>query len=703
MSSKPPRFQRTTQLDTRPIPTGAGAPESQLANVLEDFADRAQNTLDRQAGESAFLEGQLSETGDFTGNDNTIRGRAFNAGVMASQQAAQQTDLRDSIAGFELENEADPDAFQAQVDGLLEGMLEESDARLHPFIKQRAADYSGRAKVRIIERQQAELLKQATEDLQRGVDGMFEDATTAAFEGDVPMIEARRQEIEGLLQTAVDGELLDPEQANEIFDDFERKVTAQEVVGEFDRLVRSEGPDAGAKSIKRWQGTKPSTVGLSTEEHEAVTRQLITLRNREISLLNDSKAKNTAALRAETNERRGRVKDSIGVLSDGFPLEHQAAEQVAQDIDWLLSTGEEDDVQRAQELAAEFDVASIIQGQVHQFRRMPQAARDDELIKLEGALRDGASPEGLQLLGALKKTHSDVTRQVETDPRGYLQREGLVEDPPLNLNSAGELAQSLAARQGSVGQALTGRPVGLLTAAEADQFADIFSQAEIEEQVALLGVITAGAGEQSMETLQQLDTKGYQQMAVLGSFVMEGRDQLAREVLRGSAAIANIPAMKPKPIDLQVTIDDVWEGAMSDSFNVERRGVMRDTAVAKYAELKTRTGDTSDVFNSSLMEQALNEVMPTGKFNGRRVAIPSFANDDMFDDWVDSWDELTFLGVAGGGGQEMLDLVRDRGRLVEVGNGRYGVEVISASTGLGRSLVTESGKPWILDFPRPGQ
>ena len=48
----------------------------------------------------------------------------------------------------------------------------------------------------------------------------------------------------------------------------------------------------------------------------------------------------------------------------------------------------------------------------------------------------------------------------------------------------------------------------------------------------------------------------------------------------------------------------------------------------------------------------------------------------------------------------MLDLVRSDGRLVELGNGRYGVEVDSALTGAGRILVDEDGAPFMLQFPR---
>ena len=143
-----------------------------------------------------------------------------------------------------------------------EGLLEEADPRQQTFIKQRYADYSGRAKTRIIARQQDKLRKEAIADLQRGTEGLFEDSVTAAFEGDVTMIEVRRQELNELLAEGVEGELIDDGAAIALSEDFERQVTAQEVMGNFGRLVQEQGPDAGAKAIAvhGCEGVKPSGI-----------------------------------------------------------------------------------------------------------------------------------------------------------------------------------------------------------------------------------------------------------------------------------------------------------------------------------------------------------------------------------------------------------------------------------------------------------
>lgn len=806
MASRPPRFERTISRQVAPIDPLAGAAEAELAQELEAFSERLSANLDRQAAESAFLEGQQSGA-DPDRSEFTIRGRAFNRGVIASQQAAQQTDIRDSVERFELENDADPEAFDAKVTGLLEGILEEANPQLHPFIRQRMADYSGRVKSRIIGRQQAELEKEAINDLRRGAQGMLDDATTAAFEGDILMIETRRQEINEMLQVGIEAGLLEEGGVAVIQENFERAVTSQEVIGNFDRLVRDKGPDEGAKAIGKWQEVKPSSVGLTAEDHAAVTRQMVALRNREISLMDDNSAKVAAAARAETNLRQGRVDDAIRVLSDGFPLDQEQADQVTADIAHLTTTGEADDIQRAQELAADFDVANAIQGQVHAFRRMSAPNRDNALIALQRDLRTGASADEVALLKALQKTSADVNRELETDPRGYLNREGLVEDPALDFSSAEALAGSLAARDTDAGSQLAGEPIGILTAAEADQLSQVFEQAEIEEQVALLGVITAGSGEEAEATLQQIDSKGHEQMALLGGYVMQGRGLLAREILRGQQILAADPGVKPKRIDYQASIDDQWGGAMGDW--PEQRATVLDAAFAKYAELKSRTGDLSDEFDPKAMDQALDAVMPTARFNGRRVAIPPGITEDRFDDWTESWDTTTFaqpvgitpqiaplvahgranaaagqlvtdakgihsifsisvssnqlnngretviptvydgkivsekeaieravesgiqwpsadtveeateiskeasdamaqfdevgratMAVPGITAEEMLDVVRDDGRLVELGNGRYGVAVVSAASGLDRFLVKEDGTPFMLEFPR---
>ncbi len=144
-----------------------------------------------------------------------------------------------------------------------------------------------------------------------------------------------------------------------------------------------------------------------------------------------------------------------------------------------------------------------------------------------------------------------------------------------------------------------------------------------------------------------------------------------------------------------------------------QRATFLDAAFAKYAELKGRTGDLSDIFESKLMDQALNAVMPTARFNGRRVAIPAGITDDRFDDWTEAWTTETFgqflsdddvwMAMPGVTAEEMLQLVHDDGRLIELGNGRYGVAVTSAATALSAPLVNADGTPFMLQFPRPAQ
>lgn len=717
MASKTPRFERRITRTPAPIDPLAGAEFGVVAQELERFSAQRQAELDEAAEQSGFEEGQLagSEGEAATGSERTIRGRAFNRGVLVSHQAALQTDIRDSVARFELEHEREPEAFDAKVEGLLDGLMAEADPRLQAFIRQRAADYSGRAKSRILGRQQAELLKQAQADLKRGHEGLLEDATTAAFEADIAMVETRRQELNGLLADAIDGELTTEEAAAAVSVDFERQITSAEVVGEFDRLIRSQGIEAAQKSIDRWQDIKPSSVGLTAEDHLAVTRQLRAMRNGEISDMADRSAKETAQQRADHNARVDRIQGATSVLTDGFRLKPDDAKQVAEDLAIHTATGDAADIQAATELAHDFDVANAINDQVARFRRMPADKRAEELTTLEADMRDkGASEEERELLNALQKTSADVNRALETDPRGHLQRENLVEDEPLDLSSGEAFVESLASRDTRAASWLAGEPVGRLSAAEADRIAQLYEQSEIEQRVGYLAAITAGSGEDAEATLQQLNANDHTEMAMLGGFVLDGREQLARDVMLGQVALSTTPAIKPEVGDYQSAIDDIWAGASSELGGLlEQREQFLDAAFAKYADTKARHGDLTDDYRSKWMEQALEAVMPTANFNGRRVAIPAGHTEDSFDDWVDAWTPETFgqflsdddvwMATPGVTASGMLELMRDNGRLVELGNGRYGVKPVDPSTGLGKILTKDDGTPYTIHLPRPAQ
>lgn len=697
MASRPPRFERQIQAQAPAIDPMAGAAQEHIAAELERFVTRRAEGWVAQREDEAFAQGQQAalEGGVADRAEWNRVNRAFNRGVLVAQQAALQTDVRDSIARFHLDHPNDPDAFAARVDGLREGLAGEVDPRLRPFVEDRIRDYAGRAQIRIIAQQQSELRQQAVEDLDRGARGLVEDATTAAYEGDIPLLEARRQELQGLLREAIQGGLLNEAEAVETLDGFEQAVIQQEVVGNFERLVREVGPEASVTAIRNWQQSTPSDLGITPAQHDAVTRQLIGLKNREAGLLADQRAREAAELAAERKLREGRVKDAIGVMQRGFAPDKGQLETVAGDLDWLMEH------ESGPALAHQLDIAATIQEQVHRFRRLPDPQRSQELNRLEGALRgQGASVESLALLDALQKTHADVARQLDQDARGYVIREGLIADAPLDFSDPEKLIASFEARAtgSEIGRELTGQVLPRLTADEADQLADLYDGLEVEEKVAVLGTVTAGAGEDAQATLAQMAQQGYQGMALLGEYVMEGRGRLARDILRGQAVLATTPIIKPKPTDWSADVESAWGTAMFDW--PEQRAVYQEAAFARYAELKRVNGDLSEAYDSNLMVRALEEVMPTARFNGRRVAIPASLTERDFRQWTRSWEPEQFADIAGSEGQDMLKLVNRRGRLVEVGHGRYGVMLYSAVDGREKPLVRTDGEIFTLEIPR---
>ena len=121
MSSNVPRFQRTTGRQVTPLNPAAGAEFGVLAQELERFSAQKNAELDKRAEESGGQSGLLAGSkGEFeqSGSARTIRGRAFNRGVIVAHQAALQTDIRDTLGRYEIAHEADPDTFNAKASGL---------------------------------------------------------------------------------------------------------------------------------------------------------------------------------------------------------------------------------------------------------------------------------------------------------------------------------------------------------------------------------------------------------------------------------------------------------------------------------------------------------------------------------------------------------------------------------------------------------
>lgn len=702
-----PRYGRDTQVQTGIAAGNTGAPGEALAHELDNFEATRNAELDRRAEEQGYQAGLAGGgQGDLGPQDpHSIRERAFQQGAIVAHQAAVQTDIRDNVQKFVIEAPDDPDAFDAKVSGMTEGLLKEADPRMRPFIQERVADYAGRAKLQVLDAQQTKLRKSAVDDLQLGIKGLFDDATTAAFEGDTTYTEARREELTSLVTRGVAGGLVDQAYATDQLQTFERAVTSQEVVGNFDRVLRKQGTEAATKAIRQWQAQKPSELGLTVDDHEAVTRQLITMKNRYDGLAADEKAKTNAMVSAESLLRSSRVKDVITGMASGFAPGKGEIDQATADLRWLRSSGVQNptDAVQAALLADDFDTAAAIQPQVQTFRRMTTPEREAELTKLRAVLtREGAHPKEVKLFKALEATNTEVSAAVAKDARGYLAGEGLIPAAPLDFSSPDALTQSIESRgEGAeLGQQLTGEPISRLTAAETDQFAALYRTAEIEERVGLLGIITAGAGDETEATLKQMDSQGYKDLALLGNFVHQGRGELARDVMLGAKIRGSEKQITPQRMLYQSDLDATIGSAMLDW--PEQRATYIDAAISKYAELKSRTGDASDTYVSQTFKRALATVMPTAKYNGRRVLIPPQATADSFEDWTDGWTDSDFVDVAGRPEAGMAALVHRRGRLVELGDGRYGVTITSAATQQATYLQNSHGKPFVLEYGKPG-
>lgn len=702
-----PRYDRTEQLQPGSINRAAGAPGEALASALEQFSSRMQDRADERAQEQGLLEGQAAGLQGNLGpqDPRTIRDRAFQQGALVAHQAAVQTDIRDSISRFQTEAPDDPDAFDAKVAGLAEGLLKDADPRMRPFIEQRLADYGGRAKMDVIQAQQVKLRKSAIADLDVGVQGLVEDATTAAYEGNVPMTEARRQELYALLGGGLQAGFIDQAKVTEISRKFERDVTSQEVVGNFDRLLREKGDAEAVAAIRRWQDIQPSEVGLTAEDHEGVTRQLIALKNRQDSLLADDRAKAAAGIRAEQVLRKDRVQRAIDDLQAGLPLSPEYSKAVAADLAYLRGAGALDptDVVQAGLLGQDFNEALAIQRQVHTFTRMDPVQRSTQLNKLRAALGGGTVPGGGKLLQSLERADNQINAQLAQDPRGFLEGAGLVPATGLDFSSGEKLVQSLASRaaEPDVGRALTHQPTPMLNKAEAQQFAAMYQQADTQGKVQLLGLISAGTKDRAEATLKQLDADGYKDMALLGSMVAEGRGQLASEILLGQQVRGAQKGITPKPTEYQPDLEDAIGGALLDW--PARRATYTDAILSKYAELKARAGDGTDVYQPQLLDQAVAQVMPTAEVNDRRVLIPAQATPDTFERWFDDLADADFQTAAGLPAEGGASLVKRRGRLVELSGGRYGISLESAVPGAPpRYLLNKSNQPFVLEYGKPG-
>ena len=679
------RFQRQTTFERPRIDMTEAQGLQSLASKLQQFSNRQQTVMDRQAALEGERAGQAAASGKVGGVDlkqeQTIRAHAFNKGAQMAHAAAIQTDIRANVGRIELEHKSDPAGFEAALGGYRDGLFGEIDPMLRPHAESEIADYASRAQLRILEQHQANQIKENAAQTSTMVNGIRDDAMNAYRAGDIALALKKQEQLFALWDEAVADGVFDVEKVATAKERFAETADGNLLLGQFDKTLRNQGIEGAEKALDNLRRVTKSD--LSPEARDKLVSTMETRLTRARATENRKQARLNAEQAAIEKQHKGAVKSAIHALDRGYIPEN--LEQLTEIVE---GTG----------LEAELKKASQFAEAANKFSLLDPATQEATLKKLkEDKSRSG---EEVELIERYQKVHNHTTKMLKENPLQLAVEQGVVTGlPPIDLNNPETLRQRMMAVQ--TAEAHYRQNISPLTKREAAQMSDAMTKMGADQKLAVLGAVVSATGDNSLEIMGQLDKNNQTLLAMAGSLMAEGQPEVARLAILGSEQILHNKGILPKDADLMPEVNSYLGTAFIA--NPRYQAAVVRTVKSVYAAMAADAGIIDGALDADLLNTALEAVTggvimrdnPGWGTGDSYVVAPAHGVDeDQFEEWID---ELTIADIEAMGGimalegDELVEQVQD-GVLVSVGRGRY---LVNVGTGY---LLAPNGEPFELTW-----
>lgn len=274
--AKVPTYQRAAipgrAVQIAPIDAGG------MISMLEDFQNVAEQTAIREAEIGALelgaVQGAEAAAGGAQlplGRKDTAAGQAFNKAARASYMGQLENDIQEVSDDFvrkwdagEYEDDAEQWAkgYDAAVKGLSKGLDDETRAVYGP----RLDSISNRTKKGVFDDFQKRTQEKQKAEVLKATEVITDDLLGFARDGDIFEIEANKQALENLLDSAVEGRLFTAPDVEKLILGISERVTAEAYIGDF-----NESEDM-RDFLDAFKEKRPSD--LTPEEHERLSSDM---------------------------------------------------------------------------------------------------------------------------------------------------------------------------------------------------------------------------------------------------------------------------------------------------------------------------------------------------------------------------------------------------------------------------------------------
>jgi len=569
------------------------------------------------------------------------------------------------------------------------GLLKEIDPMLRPHAEQEINDYVSRARSGIQDSVYKKELDKNLATITTAATGMQEDILVAAREGDLAMLQKKREQLSAIYQEGINDNVLDQSKVASQLEVLDEKIDAQIVIGSFDVDINAGNITAAREKLKAFK--KKKTKDLLPGTKDAVVQKVQARINALQAEINRKAAITKAELVAKEKILATEIKDAEEALDNGFQPPNLEAL-----IDQAKGTKYEVQLKEAQ------IHANVVSGFV-----MLSPAKQEATINRhkQNKNQTGAS---VRLIERLEKVHNHTVTELAKDGLSLAVEQGIVPQvDPINFADPQSMANRLA--RISLAEAHYKQDISPLTAAETDQIAAQFSKMTADEKLGMLNAVTTGFGESSIEVLKQLDKKNHTLFAHAGALIVDGAPEVARLAIMGNEQIKLNKGILPSDTDLMPTITNY----LADVFvaNPKQQASIIQTTKAVYAAMSADVGATDGILDSERLETALEQVTGgvleieadgSGFFFDDHYKIQAPARGvtaDIFETFLEGLrpgDIDQMGGTLAFSSEEAIEKIQS-GILVNVGKGKYLVNIGSGY------LLNKQGEPFEFEYGVKGK
>jgi hypothetical protein len=281
---------------------------------------------------------------------------------------------------------------------------------------------------------------------------------------------------------------------------------------------------------------------------------------------------------------------------------------------------------------------------------------------------------------------------------------------PLDVN--GDIRGQLAQRRGTLAviQSHYGQKAVGVTSDELDALVSKANSLPPSDKAKFFGDIVGGLGSKSIDLFSKMAKNGNRSDALIGSLVLDGRQDLASKILAGKQFMQE-GTLKLGPVfdkNSALEASDTLPPTSNPAFEAD----IVDMAKAVYAQKTAVAKDFTQVFNSDRWKNSLQEVMggetikvstkDAGWFDSGSKIVPPVKDMDAkgFQSWLGTVSDSNINAAGGWAGwtSGMSDQLQ-KAKFEQAGLGKYLVLLPSKMSSTGYSPVQDSkGQMFILDY-----